>query len=613
MSRETRKSRESSSSPESRSTKDILKDLCTYTVSSADPGDRLPHDCYMIMVGHLKSQEHMKMLLDMSESQGISSTKEGDEDQAEYAVLKSENVESILEHIKLTGKTEQLESQRKSHFVYEDNFNSSLTTMMETRSSFEKLKKVCRIYEHREGVNVDKVMAEHENRANASHSYFCERKVPPDEAKALAFSIAFYTGSKSEACNRGASLIARKSNGQVLEGDVENEINEAAIILYYLVKALSYIPFYWGYVTRACQLTYDELKLYVPGALITWIQFSSSKKGKKAVNSKAFKDRNVLFKIFSLTGRPIKHFSNYPEEDEILFLPHSTFLVFNHKTYYKERKQVIYMRQVELGLCTWSVLWVDDRIFDENWENKQHMEYAAINALDINVHFIPKSSTDSALSFLRSAFGQRLKNQDTFRIVTDMNRTNEKPAHNAGARLIKAIRQMGFKFLEHAHQPPWAVLAGYLSPTHDSYVHSKLGDPAWIPAADRCRLCEKAIEYEGSAVSSWIGVSRGESEWVNGFVDFGPVTEYLRDFLNSTLVDQNKILKYPLRVIRTYFTKDEQLNISQLICLLSHISDIFVSWSIGFVILACTIHLVTIVNSKCFPQPTRYEYLDLYY
>ncbi|CAF4536637.1 unnamed protein product, partial [Rotaria sp. Silwood2] len=441
-------SRESSSSPDasssSRSTKDILKDLCTYTVASADPGDRLPHDCYMIMVGHLKSQEHMNMLLEMSESQGISSTKEEDENQAEYAVLKSEKVESILEHIKLTGKTEQLESQRRSHFVYEDNFNSSLTTMMQTQSSFEKLKKVCRIYEHREGVNVDTVMGEHENRANLSYSYFCEKKVPPDEAKALAFAISFYTGSKSEACNRGASLVARKSNGEVLGKDVENEINEAAIILYYLVKALSYIPFYWGYVTRACQLTFDELKLYVPGALITWIQFSSSKKGKKVVNSKAFKDRNVLFKIFSLTGRPIKNFSNYPEEDEVLFLPHSTFLVFNRKTYYKEGKQVIYMRQVELGLCTWSVLWVDDRIFDENWENKQHMEYAAINALDINVHFIPKSSTDSALSFLRSAFGQRLKNQDAFRIVTDMNRTNEIPAHNAGARLIKAIRQMGF-------------------------------------------------------------------------------------------------------------------------------------------------------------------------
>jgi nicotinic acid mononucleotide adenylyltransferase len=83
----------------------------------------------------------------------------------------------------------------------------------------------------------------------------------------------------------------------------------------------------------------------------------------------------------------------------------------------------------------------------------------------------------------------------------------------------------------------------------DSYVHKKLGDSAWIPAKDRCRLCEDAIEHEGSEVSSWISVSRGESEWDDGFVDFGPVTENLRDFLNTTLVDQGDILQHPLRVV----------------------------------------------------------------
>ncbi|CAF2686977.1 unnamed protein product [Rotaria sp. Silwood2] len=156
------------------------------------------------------------------------------------------------------------------------------------------------------------------------------------------------------------------------------------------------------------------------------------------------------------------------------------------------------------------------------------MEYAAVKALDMNVHCIPKSCTDSALSFLRSPFGQRLKNRDTFRIVTDMNRENE---------------------ASHTHKPPLNVLAGYISPTHNSYVHNKLGDTAWIPAKDRCQLCEEAIDIEGSAVSSWMSVSRGESEWANGFVDFGPVTENLRDFLTMKLVQQEKLLKYPLRVV----------------------------------------------------------------
>jgi hypothetical protein len=103
------------------------------------------------------------------------------------------------------------------------------------------------------------------------------------------------------------------------------------------------------------------------------------------------------------------------------------------------------MRQIELGLSDLSVLWVDDKIFVENWENKGHMESAAARALNANVHFIPKSTTKSALSFLRSSFGQRLKNKDSFRIVTDMNRENEKPAHNAGARLIKQLRELDFE------------------------------------------------------------------------------------------------------------------------------------------------------------------------
>jgi hypothetical protein len=54
-----------------------------------------------------------------------------------------------------------------------------------------------------------------------------------------------------------------------------------------------------------------------------------------------------------------------------------------------------------------------------------------------------------------------------------------------------------------------------------------------------------------------------------------------------------------------FFVQDEQFNASRLLCTLSRSSDIFVSWSIGFVILACTIRLATIVHTKYLPQPTR--------
>ncbi|CAF3602384.1 unnamed protein product [Rotaria sp. Silwood1] len=54
-----------------------------------------------------------------------------------------------------------------------------------------------------------------------------------------------------------------------------------------------------------------------------------------------------------------------------------------------------------------------------------------------------------------------------------------------------------------------------------------------------------------------------------------------------------------------FFVQDDQINKSRLLCVLSRSSDIFVSWSIGFVILACTVRLITIVHSKYLPQPTR--------
>ncbi|CAF0887824.1 unnamed protein product [Adineta steineri] len=681
-----------------RSTAAIVKDLCSIDLTAVSDEYRLPHDCYMIFVGHLSNKEHVikltKQAHDTERLDGnVSAT------DSKFIMMETEEMEYFLEYVTMDKKVNvsELIDNRERHLVYEDHFNSAVFDMVKRNASFEQLKRVCRFYEKKAKADIDKIMKEHEKRVKLSTPYFIDLGLSHDDAQAASLAISFYTGTKSEAVSRGASLVARQANGEVIEKKAKEEMSEAAVILFYLVKALSHIPYYWGYVTRACQLTDVELKLYMPGCLVTWIQFSSSKRGKEVAGGFNFAHRNTFFKIYSLTGRPIGKFSNFEkEEDEVLFLPHSTFFVFKHEVGFHGTQHTIYMRQVELGLSKWSVLWVDDRIFVENWENKAHMESAAARALNMNVHFIPKSSTENALSFLRSPFGERLKNQNTFRIVTDMNRENENPTHNAGARLIKAIRKLGFKneclvftgnqrkaekilqlelnstekqfvaasdkteqlrsfvnfdcssaliqqlnvdyledsddsykstattneqcqdasggdqyeaynvvdskrmhnpsntdidilirncqernltnshhncvllttgsfnpvhplhfqnllrvkeYLEHEQQPPWNVLAGYISPTHDSYVHSKLGDPAWIPAKDRCRLCEGAIEYEGSQLSSWISVSRGESEWDGGFVDFGPVTENLRDFLNTTLVGQENILQHPLRVV----------------------------------------------------------------
>ena len=429
----------------SRSVREIVRDLCTFNPATSEEAARLPHDCYMIFVGRVTNREMLQRLTQTAGSTGNSRGR-GDATNSSSTMMETEDIELFLEYVTLERNinADGLLHDRKNHFVYEDHFNPYLFDTVKRKSSYQTLKQVCRYYETKEGVNVNKIMAEHERRTENSTPYFLEKGLPHDEAQAAALALSFYTGTKSEAVSRGASLVARQANGQVIEGKTSEEINEAAVILFYLVKALSYIPYYWGYVTRACKLTDPELALYMPGCLITWIQFSSSKKGHDVAANFDFAHRNTFFKIYSLTGRPIREFSNYEEEDEVLFLPHSIFFVFKHEISLHGTQHVIYMRQVELGLSKWSVLWVDDNIYDSNWQNKGHMETAAAKALNRNVHFIPKSSTDSAISFLRSPFGQRLKNKDTFRIVTDMTRLNETPSHNAGARFIKKLRQLGF-------------------------------------------------------------------------------------------------------------------------------------------------------------------------
>ncbi|CAF0835560.1 unnamed protein product [Adineta steineri] len=88
----------------------------------------------------------------------------------------------------------------------------------------------------------------------------------------------------------------------------------------------------------------------MPGSLIMWPKFNSSKKGKEVARGGGFNERNTHFKIYSLTGRPIGKFSHFPDEDEILFLPYSTFIVFRHETTHHGALHTIYMRQLELGL-----------------------------------------------------------------------------------------------------------------------------------------------------------------------------------------------------------------------------------------------------------------------
>ena len=430
-----------------RSNKSIFKELCAYDPISARDEQRLAHNCYLQMIGVLNRKIRMS------------------------TTITEESTELILEHIDFALTEDALLKQRSDDLVFEDHFNTNILEMVEAgQFTYDKLRSICSKYESQDGMN------QHRERAKQAYQYFVDRNFTKEDAIATAFALAFYTGSKSERINRAGSMVARNGNGKALMQIDRGAIVDAGIILYYMVRGLSNIPYYWGEVSRACELTNEELDCYKPGYLVSWLQFSSSKKGSDP--PKHFRDRNTFFIIYSLTGRSIKQFSNFDSEDEVLFLPHSAFVVVDNQFNSQKRQNLIYMRQVELGLSQWSVLWVDDHIFEEDWENKSYMEQAAARDLNRNVHFIPKSNTERAISFLKSPFGQRLKNRSNFRIVTDMNRTNEYPSETAGAQFIKQVRKLGFlnKCLVFTSDKKSAnqKLKNHLSPSEDVDVYTSV-------------------------------------------------------------------------------------------------------------------------------------------
>ncbi|CAF1427590.1 unnamed protein product [Adineta ricciae] len=352
---------------------------------------------------------------------------------SKYKSHDSLDSELLLSQVTLVADPSQLLKQREEFLIYEDNFKSTIAQSIKNRLSYADLYRVCSKYDK-------KGMAQHDTKSDETMQYFLDKHLSGDDAKACAFAICFYTGSNSGTINRSSSTMARRGNGEATSILEDTEADHASIIMYYLILGLSHINFYWGTTTRAVNMHEADLNEYFEGAIITWIQFSSSMKGDRP--AKHFAKRNTIFTMYSLTGRGIQEFSNFPDEEEILFMPHSSFLVTKvQRDSYQNR---IFMRQVELGLCQHSVLWVDDHIFDEDWGNKEHMEKAGTLGGEVSVHFIPKSNTEAALAFLNSPFGQRLKGKSNFRIVTDMHRDNEDPPESAGAKLLLEVRKLGF-------------------------------------------------------------------------------------------------------------------------------------------------------------------------
>ncbi|CAF1046841.1 unnamed protein product [Adineta steineri] len=254
----------------------------------------------------------------------------------------SEIVEQYLENVSLYQNAEQLMEKRGEFAVIEDDFGPTLEKMMKDNKtpSFRNLIEACSRYDNEKDIKT------HTNKSSTTYGYFIERGVSEDDARAYAFAIAFYTGAYSWAMSMEANVVCRRLVKQgELYADEAKVDGRAAMIMYYLIQGLSHIDFYWGVVVRYVDLTDKDLEDYKPGEIVTWLQFSSADKGGQDMQH--FKDRNTIFTVSSLTGRSIRYFSNCGEaEDEILFLPHSSFLVCHVGYDENHRQHLIHLRQV---------------------------------------------------------------------------------------------------------------------------------------------------------------------------------------------------------------------------------------------------------------------------
>ena len=283
---------------------------------------------------------------------------------------------------------------------------------------------------------------DHLSKSEETYKEFETDRLSIDEKKACALALSYYTGEKdnSDRVSQNTNAILRTKNSEKICGNWD-EGEKIYPLIYYLSKAISSLPFYWGYTLRCIDLSKEQAFSYEPGVVVTWLNWSSSAMGKEPT---VFSSRNCYFHIYSFSSRDISKFSNYTKEKEALYPPFSHFLVFKNEI--SDGHHHIYMRQIEIGLYPNNIIWVDDNILNKDWENKRLMEMAYYNSKVLKI--IPKISTETALAFITS-FGNIINNTGCkYKIMSDMTRYNESPSQNAGARFVKALQDSGFKHLE---------------------------------------------------------------------------------------------------------------------------------------------------------------------
>ena len=184
-----------------------------------------------------------------------------------------------------------------------------------------------------------------------------------------------------------------------------------------------------------------DLSGYQKGCTVCWKRISAfSKKREKSLDFlKGNEPHYLLFEVRSIDGRYIAPVSRYPQEEEVLFLPHSYFKVLEDPVKMKDEKSgkeyfYIKLKQLQIPRSAKIVVWVDDNPQNnKKWIHK--LEKQAISVVTC-------LTTQEAISIMETYKWILLLRGSAIRIVTDMHRIeNGIERKTAGIDLIKALRE----------------------------------------------------------------------------------------------------------------------------------------------------------------------------
>ena len=138
-----------------------------------------------------------------------------------------------------------------------------------------------------------KAYENHLKKSEKTYKDFETNRLTIDGKKACSLAISYYTGDKdnSDRISQNTNAVLRSSNSKkIISG--WNEGEKYFPIIYYLTKAFSSLPFYWGYTLRCIDLSKEQAFSYQPGVVVTWLNWSSSAMGK---NQLYFQIEIVIF------------------------------------------------------------------------------------------------------------------------------------------------------------------------------------------------------------------------------------------------------------------------------------------------------------------------------